>query len=115
MSWSPLNENAFCYSGTEIPNCEQIEVGESLTKLSKEFGVGISTVGDARRDSEKISLMQCPMANQLNCGKVRKPNGDDNNSESDEDEVIVTSKISNSDASECFAKGLMWLEQQTDP
>ncbi|GBL78743.1 hypothetical protein AVEN_65296-1 [Araneus ventricosus] len=29
------------------------------------------------------------------------------------DEVIETSKISNSDAFECFVKGLMWLEQQT--
>ncbi|GBM01686.1 Jerky -like [Araneus ventricosus] len=46
--------------------------------------------------------------------KVRKPNSDDDNSESDEDEVIETSKISNSDAFECFAKGLLWLEQQTD-
>ncbi|GBM86662.1 hypothetical protein AVEN_87425-1 [Araneus ventricosus] len=46
--------------------------------------------------------------------QVRKPNNDDDNSESDEDEVIETSKISNSDVSECFAKGLMWLEQQTD-
>ncbi|GBN40513.1 hypothetical protein AVEN_6845-1, partial [Araneus ventricosus] len=27
---------------------------------------------------------------------------------------IETSEISNSDAFECFAKGLMWLEQQTD-
>ncbi|GBL88537.1 hypothetical protein AVEN_159119-1 [Araneus ventricosus] len=46
--------------------------------------------------------------------QVRKPNSDDDNSESDEDEVIETSKISNPDAFECFAKGLMWLEQQTD-
>ncbi|GBN36538.1 hypothetical protein AVEN_132038-1 [Araneus ventricosus] len=46
--------------------------------------------------------------------QVRKPNTDDDNSESDEDEVIETSKISNSDAFKCFAKGLMWLEQQTD-
>ncbi|GBL73976.1 hypothetical protein AVEN_230902-1 [Araneus ventricosus] len=46
--------------------------------------------------------------------QVRKPNSDDNNSESDEDEVIETSKISNFDAFECFAKGLMWLKQQTD-
>ncbi|GBL70281.1 hypothetical protein AVEN_98471-1, partial [Araneus ventricosus] len=29
-------------------------------------------------------------------------------------EVIETSKISNFDAFLCFAKGLMWLEQQTD-
>ncbi|GBM04893.1 hypothetical protein AVEN_252832-1 [Araneus ventricosus] len=46
--------------------------------------------------------------------QVRKSNSDDNNSESDEDEVIETSKISNYDAFECFSKGLMWLEQQTD-
>ncbi|GBM07000.1 hypothetical protein AVEN_63450-1 [Araneus ventricosus] len=46
--------------------------------------------------------------------QVRKPNSDDVNSESDEDEVIETSNISNFDAFECFAKGLMWLEQQTD-
>ncbi|GBN83482.1 hypothetical protein AVEN_188728-1 [Araneus ventricosus] len=46
--------------------------------------------------------------------QVRKPNSDDNNSESDEDEVIETSKISSSDAFECFTKGLLWLEQQTD-
>ncbi|GBN55966.1 hypothetical protein AVEN_175175-1 [Araneus ventricosus] len=43
-----------------------------------------------------------------------KPNRGDDNSESNEDEVIETSKISNSDAFECFAKGLMWFEQQTD-
>ncbi|GBN96922.1 hypothetical protein AVEN_68311-1 [Araneus ventricosus] len=47
--------------------------------------------------------------------KVRKPDIDDDNSESNEDEVIETSKISNSNAFECFAKGLMWLEQRTDP
>ncbi|GBN08889.1 hypothetical protein AVEN_140541-1 [Araneus ventricosus] len=47
----------FVNSGTEIPNCEQIEPGESLTKLSKEFGVGISTVKDARRDSERIKVL----------------------------------------------------------
>ncbi|GBO34668.1 hypothetical protein AVEN_39562-1 [Araneus ventricosus] len=41
-------------------------------------------------------------------------NSDGDNSKSDEDEVIETSKISNSDAFECFAKGLMWLEQHTD-
>ncbi|GBN50827.1 hypothetical protein AVEN_78400-1 [Araneus ventricosus] len=46
--------------------------------------------------------------------QVRKPSSDDDNNESDEDEVIKTSKISNSGAFECFAKGLMWLEQQTD-
>ncbi|GBM06802.1 Jerky -like [Araneus ventricosus] len=46
--------------------------------------------------------------------QVRKPNSDDVNSESDEDEVIETSNISNFDAFECFAKGLMWSEQQTD-
>ncbi|GBL84752.1 hypothetical protein AVEN_10995-1 [Araneus ventricosus] len=45
--------------------------------------------------------------------QVQKPNRGDDNSKSDEDEVIETSKISNSDAFECFAKGLMWLEQQT--
>ncbi|GBM57437.1 hypothetical protein AVEN_24210-1 [Araneus ventricosus] len=39
--------------------------------------------------------------------QVRKPNSDDDNSESDEDEVIETSKISNSNAFECFARGLM--------
>ncbi|GBN68321.1 hypothetical protein AVEN_219960-1 [Araneus ventricosus] len=42
--------------------------------------------------------------------QVRKPNSDDDNRESDVDEVIETSRISNSDAFECFAKGLMWLE-----
>ncbi|GBM95771.1 hypothetical protein AVEN_25133-1 [Araneus ventricosus] len=46
--------------------------------------------------------------------QVRKPNSDDGNRESDEDEVIETPKISNSDVFECFAKGLVWLEQQTD-
>ncbi|GBM10887.1 hypothetical protein AVEN_42140-1 [Araneus ventricosus] len=30
------------------------EAGETLTKLSKEFGVGVSAVGYMRRDSEKI-------------------------------------------------------------
>ncbi|GBL74791.1 hypothetical protein AVEN_243647-1 [Araneus ventricosus] len=46
--------------------------------------------------------------------QVRKPNSDDNNSESGEGEVIETPKISKFNAFECFAKGLMWLEQQTD-
>ncbi|GBL98684.1 hypothetical protein AVEN_19726-1 [Araneus ventricosus] len=46
--------------------------------------------------------------------QVRKPNSDDDSSESDEDEVIETSIISNSNAFEYFAKGLMWLEKQTD-
>ncbi|GBO35290.1 hypothetical protein AVEN_29364-1 [Araneus ventricosus] len=47
--------------------------------------------------------------------QVRKRNSDDDNSESDEYEVIETFKTSNSDVcQECFAKGLMWLEQQTD-
>ncbi|GBN68230.1 Jerky -like [Araneus ventricosus] len=32
----------------------RIEAGETLTKLLKEFGVGVSTVGDMRLDSEKI-------------------------------------------------------------
>ncbi|GBN31522.1 Tigger transposable element-derived protein 2 [Araneus ventricosus] len=32
----------------------RIEAGETLTKLTKEFGVGASAVGDMRRDSEKI-------------------------------------------------------------
>ncbi|GBL78701.1 hypothetical protein AVEN_65265-1 [Araneus ventricosus] len=31
----------------------RIEAVESLTKLSKKFGVGVSAVGDTRRDSEK--------------------------------------------------------------
>ncbi|GBM44922.1 hypothetical protein AVEN_94523-1 [Araneus ventricosus] len=44
--------------------------------------------------------------------QVQKSNSDDNDTESDEDEVIETSKISNSDAFECFAKGLILLEQQ---
>ncbi|GBN34804.1 hypothetical protein AVEN_237886-1 [Araneus ventricosus] len=46
--------------------------------------------------------------------QVRKPNSDDDNRESDEDEVIETSEISNFDAFKCFSKGLMWLEQRTD-
>ncbi|GBM27317.1 hypothetical protein AVEN_144874-1 [Araneus ventricosus] len=46
--------------------------------------------------------------------KVRNPNSDDDYNENDEDEVIETSKISNSNDFECFAKGLMWLKQQTD-
>ncbi|GBN51526.1 hypothetical protein AVEN_238233-1 [Araneus ventricosus] len=44
------------------------------------------------------------------CGPPPTNSYDDN---SESDEVIETSKISNSDAFECFAKGLMWLEQQT--
>ncbi|GBM45749.1 hypothetical protein AVEN_242792-1 [Araneus ventricosus] len=35
----------------------RIEAGETLTKWSKEFGVGVSTVGDMRRDSEKIKKL----------------------------------------------------------
>ncbi|GBN87808.1 hypothetical protein AVEN_3953-1 [Araneus ventricosus] len=46
--------------------------------------------------------------------RVRKPNSDDDKSESGEGEVIETSKISNSLVFKCFDKGLMWLEQQTD-
>ncbi|GBL86841.1 hypothetical protein AVEN_96067-1 [Araneus ventricosus] len=46
--------------------------------------------------------------------QVRKLNSDDDISESDEDEVIETSKISKSYAFECFSKGLMWLEHQTE-
>ncbi|GBN77750.1 hypothetical protein AVEN_153662-1 [Araneus ventricosus] len=47
--------------------------------------------------------------------QVGKRNSDDDNSESDRYEVIETFKISDSDAcQECFAKGLIWLEQQTD-
>ncbi|GBM71474.1 hypothetical protein AVEN_65375-1 [Araneus ventricosus] len=34
----------------------RIEADETLTKLSKEFGVGVSTVGDTRRDSEKVKF-----------------------------------------------------------
>ncbi|GBO30079.1 hypothetical protein AVEN_3111-1, partial [Araneus ventricosus] len=44
--------------------------------------------------------------------QVRKQNSDGDNNETDE--VIETSKISKSDAFECFAKGLLWLEKQTD-
>ncbi|GBM11799.1 hypothetical protein AVEN_22926-1 [Araneus ventricosus] len=32
----------------------RIEADETLTKLSKEFGVGVSTVRDTRHDSENI-------------------------------------------------------------
>ncbi|GBN65225.1 hypothetical protein AVEN_145652-1 [Araneus ventricosus] len=46
--------------------------------------------------------------------QVPKPNSDDDNSDSDEDEAKETSKISNSAAFECFVKGLIRLEQQTD-
>ncbi|GBN41886.1 hypothetical protein AVEN_198618-1 [Araneus ventricosus] len=46
--------------------------------------------------------------------QLRKPNSDDDNNETDEDEVIETSKISKSDAFESFGKGLLWLEKQTD-
>ncbi|GBM89185.1 hypothetical protein AVEN_271491-1 [Araneus ventricosus] len=53
------------------------------------------------------------MSDEEIIAQVRKPNSNDDNSEGDEDEVIETSKISNSEAFECFAKGLMWLEQQT--
>ncbi|GBM04083.1 Jerky -like [Araneus ventricosus] len=45
---------------------------------------------------------------------LRKPNSDDDNSESDEDEVIETSKINDSDAFECFAEGLIgWSDRLT--
>ncbi|GBO00551.1 hypothetical protein AVEN_22824-1 [Araneus ventricosus] len=49
----------------------RIGAGETFTKLSKEFGVGVSTVGERRRDSEKNSksFMQRPMANQ-NCDET---------------------------------------------
>ncbi|GBM10440.1 hypothetical protein AVEN_263353-1 [Araneus ventricosus] len=48
----------------------RIEAGESLTKLSKEFGVGISTVGDIRRDSEKIKKFYA--ASNGKSAKLRK-------------------------------------------
>ncbi|GBO17733.1 hypothetical protein AVEN_10857-1 [Araneus ventricosus] len=76
-------------------NCEEYEVSSWL---------------DFDADDEGFQLM----CDDEIIAQVRKPNSDDNNSENDEDEVIEISKISNSDAFECFAKGLMWLEQQTD-
>ncbi|GBM73696.1 hypothetical protein AVEN_177744-1 [Araneus ventricosus] len=48
----------------------RIEVGEILTKLSKEFGVGISTVGDRRRDSEKVKKFYA--ASSGKSAKLRK-------------------------------------------
>ncbi|GBL97044.1 hypothetical protein AVEN_178613-1, partial [Araneus ventricosus] len=44
--------------------------------------------------------------------QVRKSNSVDYKRENDEDEVTET--LSNSNALKCFAKGLMWLEQQAD-
>ncbi|GBL77914.1 Jerky -like [Araneus ventricosus] len=71
---------------------------------------GVSSWLDYDADDAGFQLM----SDDEIIAQVRKPNSDDDNRESDEDEVIETSKISNSDAFECFAKGLMWLEQQTD-
>ncbi|GBM47298.1 hypothetical protein AVEN_172241-1 [Araneus ventricosus] len=82
----------------EIPgcgNCEEVDISPWLDCDADDAGFQLMS------DDEIIA-------------QVRKPNSDDDDSESDEDEVIETSKISNSDAFECFAKGLMWLEQQTD-
>ncbi|GBO04931.1 hypothetical protein AVEN_168836-1 [Araneus ventricosus] len=58
----------------------RIEVGETLTKLSKEFGVGVSTVADRRRDSEKIKkiyvMSNCKLAklrNTMKCANDEEP------------------------------------------
>ncbi|GBN65222.1 hypothetical protein AVEN_145651-1 [Araneus ventricosus] len=48
----------------------RIEAGETLTKLSKEFGVGASTVEDMRRDSEKIKKFYA--ASSGKSAKLRK-------------------------------------------
>ncbi|GBM17903.1 Jerky -like [Araneus ventricosus] len=74
-------------------NCEQDDVSSWLDCDADDAGFQLMS------DDEIIA-------------QVRKPNSGDDNRESDEDEVIETSKISNSDAFECFARGLMWLEQQ---
>ncbi|GBL83366.1 hypothetical protein AVEN_110677-1 [Araneus ventricosus] len=55
-------------------------------------------------------LMQL-MSNDEIIAKVRKPNSEDDNSESDEDEVTETSKISNSDSD---STELMLLKQLRD-
>ncbi|GBL78703.1 Jerky -like [Araneus ventricosus] len=78
----------------------------------------ISGCGNCEED-DVTSWLDCDSGFQLMSddeiiAQVRKPNSDDDNNESDEDKVIETSKINYSDAFECFAKGLMWLEQQTD-
>ncbi|GBN77752.1 hypothetical protein AVEN_153664-1 [Araneus ventricosus] len=48
----------------------RIEAGETLTKLSKEFGVGVSTIGDMRRGSEKIKKFYA--ASNGKSAKLRK-------------------------------------------
>ncbi|GBO32931.1 hypothetical protein AVEN_6334-1 [Araneus ventricosus] len=50
----------------------RIEAGETLAKLSKEFGVEVLIVGDSQAAILKRSrsFMQRPMANQLNCRKL---------------------------------------------
>ncbi|GBL54694.1 hypothetical protein AVEN_151396-1 [Araneus ventricosus] len=49
----------------------RIEAGETLTKSSKDFGVGVSTVGDMRRDSEKIKKLFYAASNGKSA-KLRK-------------------------------------------
>ncbi|GBN21509.1 hypothetical protein AVEN_218893-1 [Araneus ventricosus] len=84
-------------------------VGNSILSENCEED-GVSSWLDSHADDAGFQLM----SDDEIIAQVRKPNSDDGNSESDEDEVIETPKISNSDAFECFAKGLVWLEQQTD-
>ncbi|GBN79883.1 hypothetical protein AVEN_77779-1 [Araneus ventricosus] len=52
MPWDPINEYAFCYQWNRSSKLvRRIEAGETLTNLSTEFGVGVSTVRDMRRQS----------------------------------------------------------------
>ncbi|GBO24883.1 hypothetical protein AVEN_237880-1 [Araneus ventricosus] len=76
------------------------------------FVICVAIVNVPAHEDDISSWLDCdaddagfqPMSDGEIIVQVRKPNSDDDNSESDEDEVIETSKISNSDAFECFAK-----------
>ncbi|GBN47367.1 hypothetical protein AVEN_272617-1 [Araneus ventricosus] len=72
----------------QIPGCGNCEEDE------------VSSWLDFDADDEGFQLM----CDDEIIAQERKPNSNDNNSESDEDEVIETSKISNSDAFECLLK-----------
>ncbi|GBM78026.1 hypothetical protein AVEN_13039-1 [Araneus ventricosus] len=101
---------------------ETLKAGTSLVYSCHHFAAdGPGSCGNCEED-DVSSWLDCDaddegfqlMSDDEIIYRERKPNSDDDKSESDEGEVIETSKISNSDAFKCIDKGLMWLAQQTD-
>lgn len=58
-----------------------IEAGEPLTKLTIEFGVGVTTAGDMRRNTEKIKKFSAASNRKLE--KLRKTMKCENDEELD--------------------------------